>query len=246
MKLAKIGISSDQTFSSDKHFEGYKYVRVSNCFIEAVVGEGGIPYVLPIYESEDYKTILYEQIKNLDGIILSGGQDINPRLWGEEPLPTLGNMNQVRDAFELNLIKIATELNKPILGICRGAQLLNVCFGGTLYQDIFSTDEKRLGHRQTSQFDEVIHKVKIDSSSITSKIFGKEIWVNSYHHLAVKKLANRFKCTGKASDGIIEMFENADSSDSFIVGVQWHPEMLYKKCPKMKALFTLFLDICKK
>lgn len=244
MKIPNIGITSTSVFDGLKHFETYRYTKLSYCFIEAVCAEGGLPLVLPIYPETADEHLLYEQVKRLDGIILSGGEDVNPRLWGDEPSKGLHDMHHARDAFEFKLIKLAHELQKPILAICRGAQILNVYFGGTLYQDIFTEANANIAHVQKAQFNEATHKVRISPTSITRSIFAEEMWVNSYHHMAVKKLAEAFICTASSSDGIIEMFERQNMDTNFMLGVQWHPEMMYKTSPEMKALFHLFVTVC--
>lgn len=240
MKMKKIGITTNFNFDTKQNFERYRYSLVSTCPIQAVADAGGIPFTIPIYTCSD--TQLTEQVQTFDGLILTGGQDVNPKLWGDEPRQALGQMNGERDRFELRLLKIATELQKPILAICRGAQILNVFFGGTLYQDIVTEADAKLAHVQKAAFDEVTHKVQIDSASTTHSIFGDEIWVNSFHHMAVKTLAKPFTCTGRSSDGIIEMYESF--TGAFMLGIQWHPEMLHATEPKMKALFELFLAHC--
>ncbi|MEL3907727.1 MAG: gamma-glutamyl-gamma-aminobutyrate hydrolase family protein [Treponemataceae bacterium] len=240
MKLPKIGITTDLIYNTAVNFEGYQYSRVSIYYSQAILATGGIPFLIPLCNYP--KEALVELVKTFDGLIFSGGQDVNPKLWGDEPLNHIKQMSNERDNFELQLFKIATELKKPILGICRGAQLMNVFFGGSLYQDIFTEAKAKLSHVQKLRYNEPIHKVNIKKDSIMHKAFGDEVWVNSYHHLAIKKLADKFKCTGQASDDIVEMFESKD--EDFLLGVQWHPEMLRERDPKMQALFQTFLENC--
>lgn len=241
MSRPKIGITTNIFYSKEKNFENYRYSSVSDCPISSVAHSGGIPCTIPMYETN--AEIILEHVSCFDGLIFTGGQDVNPKLWNAEPTKILKQQCHIRDAFEITLLDAAVKLKKPILAICRGCQLLNVYFGGTLYQDIFIEARAKIAHVQNAHFDESTHKVKIKKSSITKEIFGNEIWVNSYHHMAVKKLANEFICTGKSSDGIIELFES--KGKHFMLGVQWHPEMLYKTDPKMKSLFDLFLEYCK-
>lgn len=240
MKTPKIGITTDLVYGTATNFEGYQYSKVSIYYSQAVLVAGGLPFLLPLCNYS--KDALTELVKTFDGFIFSGGQDVNPKLWNDEPLNHITQINNERDSFELELFKLATELKKPILGICRGAQLMNVFFGGSLYQDIFIEANAQLSHIQKLRYNEPIHKVTIKKDSIMHKTFGDEIWVNSYHHLAVKKLADKFKCTGQASDGIVEMYESKDTD--FLLGVQWHPEMLCEHDPKMQALFKTFLEHC--
>lgn len=246
MKLVKVGISSAIKFDTNRGFEGYKYMDVSQCYIDAVIGAGGLPYIIPTFESNNIDRLAIRFLRNLDLVIFSGGDDLNPRLWNEEPSPELSYMSQERDAFELKLMEAAVKLNKAILGICRGAQLLNVFFGGSLYQNIFTEAGANIAHKQKAQFNEASHSVQISDRSITSTIFGKEVWVNSHHHMGIKKLAENFVCTGKSKDNIPELFESKDMEKQLMMGVQWHPEMMYKSSKEMRDFFHLFFERVRK
>lgn len=241
----KIGITTYYTYDKREGFEGYTYILVSACYVNAIVQAGGIPFLLPLCELD--KNTIQEQVAHLDGILISGGHDVHPKLWGGEAEKNLTETCALRDSFEYALIETACTVKKPLFGICRGAQILNVFFGGTLYQDIFTETDARLLHVQKTHYDETVHKVNIISDSYTHTILGDEVWVNSFHHMAVKDLAPRFRCTGRASDGIIEAFESVDITDEgghFILGTQWHPEMLSRHDKKMGNLFSHFIAAC--
>ncbi len=236
-----IGISGSITIEQDGIFSGYKRCYVSNDYIECVVRAGGIPMVLPITSKED---ILKEQLEQVHGLLLTGGHDVSPLCWGEEPLVSMGEILPERDDFDIKLAKLAYKKSMPILGICRGYHILNVAFGGTLYQDISYASYSFIKHNQDSYYDVPTHTIDIDSESILQGILGKECLVNSFHHLAIKEVSPNFKVTARAKDGVIEAIEG--NTESFVMGVQWHPEMMGKKYENMQQIFNLFINECKK
>ena len=160
------------------------------------------------------------------GLVLSGGEDIEPSRYGEDPIPDLYDLNPVRDAMEWHAVEVALEKGIPILGICRGMQLLNVYFGGTLYQDLPSQYEDSLGqgHYQTAPWGKHHHRVRCTPGSRLHDALAdcEPIRINSFHHQAVKDLAPGLECTAKAEDGLVEGVESTEHE--WVVGVQWHPE----------------------
>ena len=243
MKKAIIGISASMVFEEKEElFLGDKYSCVANSYIDTVYKSGGVPIVLPILK--DISTIR-EQVKLLDGLILSGGRDVDPQFYGEEPLEKLQAIFPERDVHELALIKFAVELKKPILAICRGLQIMNVAFDGTLYQDISYIPGDHIKHNQIGCPYQATHSVKIDKKSVLFKMADKlEIErVNSFHHQAIKDLSKDFKVVAVAPDGVIEAIEYKHK-DTFILGVQFHPEMMYDKSTFARAIFKQFLHIC--
>ncbi|RLE57100.1 MAG: gamma-glutamyl-gamma-aminobutyrate hydrolase family protein [Candidatus Methanomethylicota archaeon] len=213
-------------------------------YVEAVVRSGGIPIILPATENADINKI----ISMIDGLLLSGGGDIDPYIYGEAPTPRLGRVDPVRDLFEIGLAKKAFEMEKPTLAICRGIQVLNVAAGGTLFQDLSSQLKNTIKHRWYSQggYDappsHPAHLVRISKDSKLYKIFGREILrVNSFHHQAVKRIGEKFKATAWAEDGVIEAIEYL--GDTFILGVQWHPERMING--EMIKLFKAFIEAAK-
>ena len=234
MRKPVIGISTNSLFSENGTFPGMERVYVNQTYLYSVQKAGGIPLLLPtLCNSND----LRDQLQRVDGVILSGGSDINPLLFGEEPDTQLGFVLADRDEYELALSQHAYQSGKPMLGICRGIQVINVAFGGTLYQDIYQQGaNSRLQHTQQSRYDFAGHTVDIIPGSLLHDILAAAaLPVNSFHHQAVKDIAPGFIVTARARDGIIEAIEKP--GNHFLLGVQWHPEMLVDSYPVMLELF---------
>lgn len=191
-------------------------------YTNAVIIGGNIPVVLP--RTTD-KAIISEMVAKTDAILLAGGCDIDPKLFGENPSPYLGTVVPERDAFEYAVIEAAVAQNKPIFGICRGIQIINVFFGGTLYQDLATeVNPEAVIHQRPDKEWEPVHEINIVKDSRLHRLLGTErIGVNSTHHQAVKDLAPDFHITATSDDGIVEAIE----SDKYqIFCVQFHPERL--------------------
>lgn len=207
------------------NFEEGKY-HLNEPYIQALEEAGGIPLCLPYLEEQDVERV----VNTIDGLLLSGGGDINPLLFGEEPHPKLGRVLSKRDESEIALTKAALQQNIPLFGICRGLQILNVALGGTIYQDIYAQYPSRdqlLQHAQKSARAETSHFVHIKENSQLHRVFNQsKIKVNSFHHQAICKVAPNLVVSGISSDGIIEGVELPGRS--FCIGVQWHPEELAK------------------
>ena len=203
--------------------DGIKYQSINTAFSENIEKTGAIPIVFPqIKEMEkiDYFLSL------VDGILLIGGSDISPHLYGEDPKRFLWDTNPRRDMVEMNILERAMEKKKPILAICRGMQLLNVYLGGDLYQDIYEQKDNVMNHSfRDNKTISYYHNIYMEEDSHMEKIFGEETLVNSYHHQAIRKLAGELKATARARDGIIEAVEYKNE-DQFILGVQFHPEQI--------------------
>lgn len=221
MKKPIIGINSSRVIKHETAYSHSVIESLGNDYVESVIKAGGIPIILPILSDEES---IRRQIELLDGIILSGGIDINPLLYNEEPSPKLGYIFPDKDNFDILIAKIACELNKPILAICRGHQILNVAFGGTLYQDLSEIEGCYIKHQQQSKDGAVTHTVDIIEGSILHSILGNSIISNSFHHQAIKDLATGFIATAYSKDNIIEAIEK--TGDQFVVGVQFHPEIM--------------------
>jgi putative glutamine amidotransferase len=236
-----IGISSSLLTIDSGSFLGYERLFVGYDYIEGIVQAGGIPLVLPVIEEE---SVIVEQMKSVQGLLLSGGYDVSPHFYGEEPTPGLEAVNQKRDIHEMQLIRHAHQAGKPIFGICRGMQLLNVAFGGTLYQDIQSSIPHPLQHLQKTYPHVATHQVEVVKDSLLHQLLNQEVVsVNSYHHQTIKTVAPSFLINARSKDGIIEGIENRNGS--FICGVQWHPEMMFKKSALMFKLFEGFVQAVK-
>ena len=199
------------------------YSMVSATYINSIVKAGGTPVILPAVT--DGQT-LRNAVAQLDGLILVGGADVNPLWYGESPIQQLGGVDPQRDLYELKLIKLASDRNIPILGICRGCQLLNVAFGGTLYQDIPAQRRgNHIKHQQSLPTTYGSHAVYVKKEGPLAAIFGKDtLAVNSSHHQAVKDVAPGFEAIAFSPDSIIEAITAYPNRS--ILGVQWHPEAL--------------------
>ncbi|MDC7956486.1 gamma-glutamyl-gamma-aminobutyrate hydrolase family protein [Fusobacterium simiae] len=244
MKKPIIGISASMIYEEkDELFLGDKYSCVAYSYIDAVYKSGGIPVTLPILKDV---SAIREQVKLLDGLILSGGRDVDPHFYGEEPLEKLEAIFPERDVHETALIKAAIDLKKPVFAICRGMQILNVTYGGNLYQDISYAPGEHIKHYQIGSPYQATHSIKIDKHSTLFRMADKlEVErVNSFHHQALKKVADRLKVVATAPDGIIEAVEGENEDGLFIIGVQFHPEMMYDKSTFARGMFKKFINIC--
>ncbi len=223
--------------------EGKDYlVSIDNA--HAVLQAGGIPVMLPYIE--DDKDI-EELAESIDGLYLTGGDDIDPTLFGEEPLPNLGIIIPSRDAFELKLIRKFLSLDKPILAVCRGCQILNIAVGGDMYQDINSQfKEDILQHQQRAPKPHGSHYIDVPEGTLLHRLSGsKRFKVNSRHHQANRNVPAPFKVSGVASDGVIEAIES--NVHSFVLGVQWHPEnMVFGGDETSLKIYVKFVEACKK
>ena len=207
-----IGITANITDGNVSLLSGY---------FKSIYEAGGIPLVIP---PSDDLSILPNLLDSLDGILLSGGADINPLFLGEDPVRELHNINPYRDRQELMIVKMAADRQIPVLGICRGIQTMTAALGGTLYQDIYSQAEgKLIKHSQDLDRAYASHIVNIDEDSLLAGVMGTtSLPVNSFHHQAVKEPAPGFKVCARSNDGIIEAVESSEYKS--MLGVQWHPE----------------------
>ena len=199
------------------------YVRADLDYVAGVAQAGGVPVVLP-----PFAEAAEEMVRGIDGLLLSGGSDLDPKFYGEDALPELDVTLPERDEFEMALLGHALKRGIPVFGICRGLQVLNVAFGGTLYQDLPSqVNPALIAHRQKSPKWEWTHEVELDEGSAVRGIMSVPATrVNSYHHQAVKDLAEPFTVVGRSVDGIVEAIEYQDLSELWIVAVQWHAEAM--------------------
>lgn len=189
-------------------------------YTAAIREAGGVPLLLVPVDGADVEQL----IDRLDGVMLSGGGDVGLELYGGERHPEVYDVDAERDALELALVRLARERALPVLGICRGAQLLNVALGGDLVVDVDSHLEKPLRHRSMEPGEVATHFVRLAPDSRAASLFGAEtLEVNSYHHQALGRLAPELRPAGWADDGVIEVVEAVDEGWP-VLGVQWHPE----------------------
>ena len=208
---------------------------VNSAYLHAVQQAGGVPVVLPPQLSA---TSLARLARGLDGLLLTGGGDIDPTVFGETPHPTVYEVAPARDTLESSVVHIALQRRLPILAICRGIQLLNVALGGTLFQDVASDPGTQLQHGQQEPRDQPTHKVQVKTASRLAETLGTdELEVNSMHHQAVKALGAGLSAVAWAPDQIVEGVELADPS-RFVLGVQWHPEELAPHSEPARRLFA--------
>ena len=219
---------------------GQDWNYVAGDYVYAVEKAGGIPIVLPVYEDfENLRTVL----DKLDGVIMSGGHDVGPEQYGQGN-KACGMITPQRDCQELEMVRyLANHTDKPVLGICRGIQIINVAMGGTLYQDL-QTEGFFLNHSGFAYpRNHAWHDVLLQDDSALAAIFDKtRLQVNSYHHQAVLSPGESVRITARASDGVIEGLEIPDKP--FFIAVQWHPEMMYDSEEQLKLL-KAFVDACR-
>lgn len=209
---------------------------------EAVFAVGATPLILPFPDNTDeVEAAAHEMVNLYDALILPGGPDVAPQYFGDEPIPEIGMTVLQKDEFELALIKATLAAKKPILGICRGLQIMNVAMGGTLYQDLATQDpDYAIQHTQATIGNLVTHHVNIGENSRLAKLVGTKLLVNSRHHQAVHKVGNGLRITAIAPDGVIEGLESVDND--LLLGVQWHPENLWQKNPQQLNIFKDLLE----
>lgn len=238
MRKPIIAIAGNLWINEGGMFPGMHRCYVNQDYIDAIQNAGGIPFICPIQgEQKDYASLLAQ----VDGIVLSGGYDIDPHSYGEEPSPKLGFTFKEIDAFYMALILEAKRLGLPVLGICKGMQALNVAYGGTLYQDIQSERKDVLKHEQAALRSCGTHTIQVEENSQLAKWIGETALVNSYHHQAVKQVAKDFVTVAASKDGIIEAIEHV--GEPWMLGVQFHPEMMAQD-EKMRQIFAGFIKQC--
>lgn len=214
---------------------------LNQSYFEAIRHFGGIPLLIPVLAQKEELDFLLNQC---DGLLLTGGGDMDPALFGETVLNDTVVIASERDEAEYLVLDLAVQRNLPIFGICRGVQVMNVYFGGTLYQDIPAQIPSDVAHRMEKPFHRTCHCCVVESDTPLYELTGvSEFGVNSHHHQAVKELAPGFIAMGRSEDGIIEAI--CDPSKTFCWGVQWHPERIWDIEESSAKLFEAFIAACK-
>lgn len=229
-----IGILTD--IDSDKN------VSMPNSYVQVIERAGGLPIIIPyVNDKENVK----KYVELCDGILFSGGADVCPAHYGEEARDVCGATEPQRDETELAFFDAVYGTKKPILGVCRGSQFLNVALGGTLYQDLDTDAPSSVVHRQKEKMFDCYHSVKIIEGSFLSKLLNKDtICVNSFHHQAIKKLGDGLVPAALAEDGIIEAISL--DGEQYLRAYQWHPERIDDESEDSKKIFEDFIKACKK
>jgi putative glutamine amidotransferase len=210
----RIGITATPTAIDDRVAES-----VNRAYVDAVRMAGGLPIMIPTLDAGDAASIL----DMLDGLVLSGGGDVAPTRYGQVAVPQVDGVDERRDEWELALTRLATERGTPILGICRGAQVLNVACRGTLIQDLPTITDQV--HRANDRCGDVVHAIDVDPASSLAEALGTAtVGANTLHHQAVAEVGEGLRACAWAQDGTIEAVESTDARS--IIGVQWHPELL--------------------
>lgn len=210
---------------------------VPNSYIQSIRYSGGLPLLIPLVRStpaiEDYTALC-------SGFLFCGGADITPLLFGQEPVNGIGETNIALDIFQIRFMKHIIAARKPVLAVCRGIQILNVACGGTVFQDLSLVPGSTLNHMQTSRSrHEISHKITVEPHTILHGITGSTLYTNSFHHQALNRIGNGLTVSAHTSDGVAEAVEMPEYP--FALGVQWHPESMYRTSRTMRELFASFV-----
>lgn len=201
---------------------------------------GALPIMLPLTDDTEELDELFDKC---DGILFTGGHDVNPKVYGCETSDKCGVTCTLRDSMEEYLLNKCIEKDKPALGICRGIQFMNAILGGTLYQDLPTEHPSATEHHMTAPYDRSVHSVEVSEGTLLADIIGAGIHnVNSYHHQAIRDVAKRATVMAVSEDGIVEAIGLNDKR--YILGVQWHPEFSYKVDEDSRKIMRSFTDAC--
>ena len=210
-------------------------------YMQGLEAVGGIGVMLPL---TDDAAVLKELVAKMDGILLTGGNDVAPALYGEPKEPFCGENDPLWDRMETRLIELALQADKPVFGICRGLQILNAVLGGTLYQDLKTQTGTEICHSMDKPYDRTVHEVTILPDTPLAELYGPgALAVNSRHHQGIKTLAPALRAQATAPDGLIESVYLPGYR--FVQAVQWHPEHRWQAA-ESQSILRAFVDVCKK
>lgn len=233
-----IGITMSVKMSTEVGITDPKELFVSREHSDAVLAAGGLPLFLPYTTDEKW---IEQYVDQLDGLLLTGGWDVDPAYYGEDPVKGLGEVAPLRDETEIAFTKAFLQAGKPILGICRGHQVLAIALGCTLYQDLDTQNPKAFNHQPQIPRNRPMHEIRIVENSLLHHIIGAtSVKVNSMHHQSVRDLADGVIVTATAADGVIEAIES--SLYPHVLGVQYHPECMAEVTPHAQALFHWLVE----
>lgn len=217
--------------------EGRDSIWMIPGYMDMLVACGALPIILP-FSSEPREVA--RDFELVDGVLVTGGQDVSPYLYGERSIPECGRPYAKRDLLDQELIRYCRTSRTPLLGICRGIQILNVTYGGTLWQDLPTQAPSNIDHHMSPPYDTVAHEVTLKPGSRLADILGcTSLGVNSYHHQAVREVAPGLEAEAWAPDGLVEALR--DPTQEFMLGVQWHPELSWRVDPRQKHLVSAFV-----
>jgi len=246
MKRSPVILITPSTASQGAEFADSS-ISLSNRYTDALIAAGALPQIFPATTSH---AVIAEAVQRCDGVLLTGGDDIDPKLYAkdlpDELAKTVGPLEPDRDVWEKDVIVEVFAQRKPLFGICRGHQMLNVALGGTLVVDIATQLPNTLNHRQMDRKTEQVHDVKVVPDSLLARLAGRESFgVNSTHHQAIGQLAPQLRTVAQSSDGVIEAVELKEPGQGpFLLTVQFHPERLIDKSAVFRQLFNGFVEAC--
>lgn len=232
-----VGIVTNLDAAAHYMFPGYARITVNEDYPRSVAAAGGVPVLLA--PSPDL-ALLPHQLAALDGLVLAGGADVNPQLYGQDPLQKCGEISPVRDVYEMEALRLAREQGLPVFTICRGMQLANVFLGGTLFQDLsyagLEQQHMFAGNPATG-----VHRIDIEPGTFLAQVHEEPTaLVNSYHHQVVDRLGEGLRVCARTRDGAVEAIESTDPGFD-LTGVEWHPEMMSREDSLAQGLFSWFV-----
>lgn len=240
MSKLRIGVTTNIVINTTGYFAGENRVNVSRDYVLSLEKAGAAVVLLPVMQDEE---TIEAQLQCLDGVILCGGADIDPSLYGESVHMHCGPLIPEVDAYYMKVIKLAEKLQLPVFGICKGVQAINVAYGGTLYQDLATERPGSYQHSQQTFRDCPTHSVTIEKDSFLYPVLTETCRVNSFHHQAIKDVAPCLKVIARSEEGIVEGVQKTEGN--FVAGVQFHPEMMAQSGNEtMIRLFKAFLEQC--